>query len=162
MKQIKKIEHKIVTWESAAIAAEEARKKNAKVVFTNGCFDILHPGHLHILAAAKDLGDLLIVGLNSDSSVKLLKGPDRPVMDESSRAMLLAGLQVVDLVVIFSEETPLKLIETINPDILVKGGDYKIDQIVGSAHVKASGGQVITIPLLEGFSTTGIISKSKQ
>ena len=161
MKQTEKIRNKILNWEEATLLAQDAKKNGKSIIFTNGCFDLLHPGHLHVLGAAKDLGDILIVGLNSDESVKTLKGPDRPVMNESSRAILLAGLEMVDYVVIFTEETPLNLIREINPNIIVKGGDYAADEIVGSAHVEAYGGEVVTIPLLEGFSTTGIIRKSK-
>lgn len=130
------------------------------VVFTNGCFDILHPGHIHLLSAAKEQGDLLIVGLNSDTSVKKLKGEKRPVMDEHSRAVLLASLECVDYVVLFSEETPLELIREIGPDILVKGGDYLPTEIVGADIVNAHGGKTVTIPLLKGYSSTKFINKT--
>jgi rfaE bifunctional protein nucleotidyltransferase chain/domain len=132
------------------------------VVFTNGCFDMLHPGHIQLLSAAKQQGDILIVGLNTDASVKLLKGASRPVMDEQSRAIVLAALSVVDYVVLFSEETPLELIQEIRPHVLVKGGDYRPDEIVGSAFVRSRGGKIVTVPLLAGFSSTQIIDKSAK
>lgn len=133
-----------------------------KIVFTNGCFDILHPGHIHLLKEARKLGDLLIVGLNSDSSVKRLKGPDRPVQDENSRALILASMIYVDYVVLFSEDTPLDLIKLISPDVLVKGGDYREDQIVGADFLRSTGGNTITIPFLEGHSSSSLIDKSKK
>jgi rfaE bifunctional protein nucleotidyltransferase chain/domain len=130
-----------------------------KVVFTNGCFDILHSGHIKYLAEAADLGDRLIIGLNSDSSVKKLKGENRPVKSQNCRADILAFMSVVDMVIIFDEETPVKLIETILPDVLVKGGDWKPDQIVGSDIVIKNGGTVKSLNFLEGFSTTKIIER---
>ena len=136
--------------------------KNEKVVFTNGCFDLLHPGHIKILTEASELGDRLIVGLNADSSVKKLKGNHRPIMNEESRALLLASLQVVDAVVLFAEATPLHLIEKITPQVLVKGGDYVPENVVGAAWVLKHGREVKTIQLLEGFSTTNIESRMKK
>ena len=130
-----------------------------KIGFTNGCFDILHKGHLEVLAKTADLGNRLIIGLNSDSSIKNLKGGNRPIVDENSRAILLAALSFVDAVVLFSEQTPLNLIAEIKPNILAKGGDYKITEIVGHEVVQQNGGEVITIPLIEGFSSTNIIDK---
>ena len=130
-----------------------------KIIFTNGCFDILHQGHIALLCAAKDYNGKLIIGLNSDQSIKNLKGENRPVNDENSRAILLASLQIVDAIVIFGEQTPLKLIQEIAPDFLVKGGDYTIDEIVGSDEVIRKGGSVEIIPLVQGFSTTQIIKK---
>jgi D-beta-D-heptose 7-phosphate kinase/D-beta-D-heptose 1-phosphate adenosyltransferase len=130
-----------------------------KIIFTNGCFDILHQGHIALLCAAKDVNGKLVIGLNSDHSIKGLKGENRPVNDENSRAILLASLQVVDAVIIFEEETPLRLIQEITPDYLVKGGDYTIDQIIGSKEVLSHGGSVEIIPLVQGFSTTNIIKK---
>jgi D-beta-D-heptose 7-phosphate kinase/D-beta-D-heptose 1-phosphate adenosyltransferase len=126
-------------------------------VFTNGCFDILHAGHLTCLEGAKRLGDLLVVGLNSDLSVKGLKGDGRPVIGQENRASLLAGLACVDLVVIFDEETPAALIEELDPNVLVKGGDYTIDQIAGADFVQSRGGQVVALPLVPGLSTTRIL-----
>jgi D-beta-D-heptose 7-phosphate kinase/D-beta-D-heptose 1-phosphate adenosyltransferase len=136
------------------------RKAGAHVVFTNGCFDILHPGHVTYLEAARALGDILVVGLNSDRSVQTLsKGPGRPILAEDERAVILSGLRAVDYVVVFDEPTPLKLIETIVPDVLVKGGDWPLESIVGRNVVEAAGGEVRTIPFVEGKSTTGIIER---
>jgi D-beta-D-heptose 7-phosphate kinase/D-beta-D-heptose 1-phosphate adenosyltransferase len=132
---------------------------NAKVVFTNGCFDILHAGHVQYLEAAKGLGDILVVGLNSDASVQRLKGKNRPVNNQSDRAIVLAALEAVDYVIIFEEDTPYNLIQALQPDILVKGGDWKEADIVGADIVKAKGGKVISLPYIAGLSTTGIISK---
>lgn len=146
------------------IDAEECKRQvsrwklaGKKIAFTNGVFDILHPGHIFSLSQAAKEADYLVVGLNDDASVKRLKGPDRPVNDENSRALLLASLVVVDAVVIFSEDTPLELIKKIGPDVLVKGGDYGIEQIVGAAEVQSAGGRVVINPLLEGWSTTRLI-----
>lgn len=136
--------------------------KGYTVVFTNGCFDILHPGHIHTLAAAADKGDILVVGLNSDASVQRLKGRGRPVLNEHDRALMLAAIHRVDVVVLFKEDTPEKLIQLITPDVLVKGGDYTRDTIVGADWVERHGGRVVTIPLQEGQATTSIIEKIKQ
>ncbi|MEN8258503.1 MAG: D-glycero-beta-D-manno-heptose 1-phosphate adenylyltransferase [Thermodesulfobacteriota bacterium] len=133
-----------------------------KVVFTNGCFDILHEGHVTYLEAARKQGDRLIVGLNSDSSIQAIKGPKRPVNKESSRARLLAGLGCVDHIVVFSDDTPLELITTLMPDVLIKGADWPIDQIVGAKEVQAAGGEVKTIEFVGDFSTTGLIEKIRQ
>jgi D-glycero-beta-D-manno-heptose 1-phosphate adenylyltransferase len=156
MSRLENIKAKILAEKSLTQKIIFWKAMNQKMVFTNGCFDILHPGHIQTLAQAAELGDVLIVGLNSDHSVKQLKGEHRPIMNESSRALLLASLQVVSAVVIFNETTPQKLIETITPDVLVKGGDYEIKDIVGADWVQQHGGLVQTIPLLEGFSTTNI------
>ena len=139
-----------------------AVRDGKRVVFTNGCFDVIHRGHVSYLAQARDLGDLLVLGLNSDSSVRRLKGPTRPVNDEESRALVLASLECVDYVVLFDEDTPYHLIDAVQPDILVKGGDYQIDQIVGYDIVKARGGEVLTLPFVDGFSSTSIINRLKQ
>lgn len=130
-----------------------------KIVFTNGCFDILHLGHIDYLSKAKELGNLLIVGLNTDLSVSKIKGNTRPIQDEISRAMVLASLGFVDIVVFFGEETPYNLIKTTQPDILVKGADYKPEEIVGYDIVKQKGGEIVTIGYLEGYSTTAIENK---
>ncbi len=135
------------------------RLTNNIIVFTNGCFDILHYGHIKYLAEAASLGDKLVIGLNSDSSVKLLKGVSRPLQSQNDRALLLASLFFVDAVVIFEEETPFKLIENIKPDFLVKGGDYTIESIVGADFVKQNGGEVKIISFEDGYSTTGILNK---
>ena len=134
------------------------QKSDNIVVFTNGCFDILHKGHFQYLKQSKDLGDFLIVGLNSDKSVKFLKGPGRPVNGEKIRAENLLKLDYVNAVIIFNENTPIKLIENLLPDIVTKGGDYEIDEIVGSKIIQRNGGEVKILPYLEGFSTTKIIS----
>lgn len=133
-----------------------------RIVFTNGCFDLVHRGHVDYLSRARDLGDLLVLGLNSDASVSRLKGPERPIVDEQSRALLLAAFSFVDYVVLFDEDTPLNLIQQVQPDVLVKGGDYKIENIVGYDVVKAKGGDVVTIDFVEGFSTTGIVEKLRR
>ena len=132
-----------------------------KIVFTNGCFDVLHYGHVRYLLEAKKLGDILVVGLNSDESVRRLKGPTRPVNGEKERAFVLAALTCIDYVVIFGEDTPKELIETVMPDVLVKGGDYDLSNIVGADFVTRNGGTVTTIPFVEGFSSTHIIEQLK-
>jgi D-beta-D-heptose 7-phosphate kinase/D-beta-D-heptose 1-phosphate adenosyltransferase len=135
-------------------------KRNGKhVVFTNGCFDLLHPGHIKLLEAARALGDALIVGINSDDSVRNLKGPSRPVIPESERAEILAGLECVDAVVIFDELTPRETVAALVPDILVKGGDWPGNQIVGREEVEAAGGKVVLINVVQGHSTTEILRK---
>ncbi len=133
-----------------------------KIVFTNGCFDILHLGHIDYLSKASDLGNVLIIGLNSDMSVKKIKGKSRPVNDENSRKMILASLSFVDAVILFDEETPYELIKFINPDVLVKGSDYKPDDIVGADIIKANGGKIITIDLVPGYSTSAIEKRIKE
>jgi len=131
------------------------------IAFTNGVFDILHPGHIFSLSQAAQEADYLVVGLNSDDSVKRLKGKDRPINKQESRALILAALLMVDAVVIFEEDTPLELISAVRPDVLVKGGDYTIEQIVGAKEVIANGGRVVINPIVEGYSTTEIINKFK-
>lgn len=136
---------------------------NKKIVFTNGCFDILHPGHVYYLNQAKSWGDILIVGLNSDESVRRLnKGVERPIHPQKERAKVLASLLCVDYVCIFEEDTPLELIKIVKPDVLVKGGDYTVEKIVGADFVQSYGGKVEIIPLLEGYSTTSILKKLKN
>ena len=134
------------------------RMQNRKVVFTNGCFDILHKGHVVYLEKAKRLGDVLVVGLNTDASVRRLKGESRPINPQEARAAVMAALESVDYVVMFDEDTPADLIRDVMPDVLVKGGDYKIEDIVG----RENAGQTVTIPFEEGFSTTNIINRSRQ
>ena len=138
------------------------QNEGKKVVFTNGVFDLLHIGHVTYLSKAAELGDKLIIGLNSDSSVKRIKGDDRPVNDQNSRAALLAALFFVDAVVVFEEDTPHNLITTLLPDILVKGADYEIENIVGAKEVLANGGEVKTITFVEGYSSTSIIQKIRK
>ena len=135
------------------------RRSGKRIVFTNGCFDILHPGHIHTLTQAKALGDVLIVGINSDASVKRLKGERRPILNQDERVVMLAALAVVDYVTIFEEDTPLALIELLQPHVLVKGGDWDPEAVVGREVVEANGGRVVLIPYQEGLSTTGIIER---
>ncbi len=142
---------------AAFVAARRAR--GARIVFTNGCFDLLHEGHVAVLRAARAEGDLVVVGVNSDESVRRLKGPDRPFVDETSRAMMLAELRSVDAVVVFDEDDPGNLIELLQPDVLVKGGDYEVDAVVGRDVVVARGGRVVIVPLVEGRSTTALASR---
>lgn len=133
-----------------------------KIVFTNGCFDILHHGHLDLIAKAADMGNILIVALNTDASVKKLKGEERPINHEEDRLFQMASLLCVDAVCLFGEETPEQLIYKINPDVLVKGGDYSIDTIIGAQHVMSYGGKVEVIPFVQGYSTTGLINNIKK
>lgn len=133
-----------------------------KIVFTNGCFDILHHGHLDLIAKAADMGNILIVAVNADASVKKLKGEERPINHEEDRLFQMASLLCVDAVCLFGEETPEQLIHKINPDVLVKGGDYSIDTIVGAQHVMSYGGKVEVVPFVKGYSTTGLISNIKK
>ena len=155
------IKNKVVTnMDSFDRQVAQWKFKQDKIVFTNGCFDLLHRGHIEYLTEAAQLGDRLVIGLNSDASVKLLnKGKNRPIKDQDSRALILAALHYVDAVIIFDESTPLQLIERIQPHVLVKGGDWKVEDIVGSKEVIENGGEVKTIPYLEGYSTTSIEQK---
>jgi rfaE bifunctional protein nucleotidyltransferase chain/domain len=159
MNQPQVIQHKIYSLKEIVFQVNRLKLLSKTISFTNGCFDILHPGHIASLSDAAREADFLIVGLNSDASARRLKGPGRPVMDEQSRATMLSALLMVDAVVIFDEDTPLDLIELVKPDVLVKGGDYTIGQIVGATEVIANGGRVVINPILAGFSTTGIIGK---
>lgn len=159
---IKRIESKILSVDKAQALANKWKAKGLKVVFTNGCFDILHYGHIHYLADARAQGDKLIVGLNSTSSVKRLKGAHRPINDDMTRQHLLAAFECVDVVVEFEEDTPIELIKAIMPDLLVKGGDWKPEQIVGSEEVLANGGEVRSLAFVEGYSTTNIEKKIKE
>lgn len=151
------VREKIVTAEQLADILRQHPER--KVVFTNGCFDLVHQGHIDYLSKARDLGDVLVVGLNTDASVRRLKGPRRPINDEHSRALLLASMLFVDYVVLFDEDTPYELIKTLQPDILVKGSDYRPEDIVGYDIVMAKGGRVETLDFLPGFSTTSIEDK---
>ena len=159
MTNFNQIELKIQTREAISTTLTQWRAAGQRIVFTNGCFDLLHYGHLHYLAQARDLADRLVVGLNSAASVRRLKGPHRPINDELTRTHLLAALQMVDAVVVFEEDTPLELIRIVQPDILVKGGDWKPEQIVGSDLVLVRGGQVLSLPFVTGYSTTNIEQK---
>jgi len=147
----------VLTSRAAVQFIRSGRAEGLSVVFTNGCFDILHPGHLEILEKASNMGDLLVVGVNSDDSVKRLKGPGRPVQPLENRASVLSCIRFVDCVVPFEEDTPLELIRLLLPDILVKGGDYTPETVVGADEVASNGGTVCIVPLIEGFSTTGIL-----
>ena len=138
------------------------RQADRTIVFTNGCFDILHAGHVDLLQKARSLGDVLVVGLNTDASVKRLKGVTRPLQNENDRASILSGLESVDALVLFDEETPLQLIRDLKPDILVKGGDYTVETVVGHEDVLARGGRVELIPLVEGRSTTNIVQRASK
>lgn len=152
----------LVKQDLLALIIKEAKLNNKRVVFTNGCFDILHAGHVTYLHEASKLGDILVIGLNSDNSVTRLKGEARPINNEEDRAIVLSSLKSVDYVTIFNQDTPLELIELITPDILVKGGDYSVDTVVGAEHVQKNGGMVVIISLVEGKSTTNIINKMKK
>ncbi|HPQ60736.1 MAG TPA: D-glycero-beta-D-manno-heptose 1-phosphate adenylyltransferase [Syntrophales bacterium] len=153
---------KIVSRETLLVLLKEHRRQGRRIVFTNGCFDILHAGHVRYLAQARRLGDVLVVALNTDRSVRSIKGPDRPVVRQEERAFVMAGLESVDYVTFFDDETPLSLIEALQPDILVKGGDWKADGVVGGDFVRSKGGDVVVLPYLEGASTTNIIEKIRR
>jgi D-beta-D-heptose 7-phosphate kinase/D-beta-D-heptose 1-phosphate adenosyltransferase len=152
----------VLTLEEAILRFGRDKRDGRRVVFTNGCFDLLHPGHLRGFELARELGDVLIVGLNSDASVRQLKGPGRPVIPERERAEILAALESVDAVVIFDELTPREVISRLLPDVLVKGGDWPGDQIVGREEVEAAGGRVVSVPLVPGYSTSAILQKIRE
>lgn len=162
MKQLQKSLSKINNIARLRLKLEQWRRENKRIVFTNGCFDIVHRGHVEYLSGAADLGDVLIVGLNSDASVSRLKGPYRPIVDETSRSILLSALECIDAVILFEEDTPLRLIREIQPDVLVKGGDYTEAGIVGADVVRAKGGSVHCIPLTPNCSTSRIEEKIKN
>ncbi len=162
MKQTTAIQNKVFTLEQLIFQIASWRVLGKKVAFTNGCFDILHEGHIFSLSQAAQEADYLIVAVNSDASTKRLKGLERPINNEKSRAIFLANLAIVDAVVIFEEDTPFQIISTLLPDVLVKGGDYTLEQIVGAKEVIANGGRVVINPIVEGFSTTGIVEKIKK
>lgn len=161
MKHLEKIYDKILDDKSLDKKLNLWREEGKSIVFSNGCFDILHRGHVEYLSKAADLGDILIIGLNTDDSVRRLKGPSRPVNDEKARAVVLAALEFVDAIMFFEEDTPYNLIKRVQPDVLVKGKDYKAEDIVGYDIVTAKGGKVETIELVEGFSTTKTIEKMR-
>ena len=163
MDKLKLIKDKIIfEKEDAFNLLQTWRFKEEKIVFSNGCFDIVHRGHLEYLASAASMGNRMIIGLNTDSSTQRLKGPTRPINDEYSRALLLASLGFVDMVILFEEDTPYNLIDFVQPDVLVKGSDYKAEDIVGYDIVKAKGGEIKTLDFIEGFSSTGIIKKIQR
>ncbi len=163
MKNIDIIKKKILSLKTLSAPLYLWRFQQKKIVFTNGCFDLLHLGHIDYLSKAKDQGDILIVGVNTDHSVKILdKGENRPITNENARATIVAALHFVDAVVLFDEETPYELIKMVQPDVLVKGSDYRPEDIVGYDIVKEKGGEVITIDFLKGYSTTGIIERIRS
>lgn len=154
--------HTVLTIQDLDLTIKKYKAQNKKIVFTNGCFDLLHIGHVRYLKAAAELGDVLIVGINTDSSIKRLKGPSRPIQNENDRAEILASLESVTHTILFSEDTPLNLISSILPNVLVKGGDWKPDQIVGSDVVLKNGGEVKSLLFIDGKSTTSLIQKSQS
>lgn len=162
MQKLEWIQNKILNRDDLRRSCNAWRSTGNKIVFTNGCFDILHHGHIYLLAEAAQLGNKLIVGLNTDSSVKRLKGDNRPVTHENDRALQLASMLVVDAVCLFDEDTPEELIRVVAPDVLVKGGDYNIDDIVGANFVQSHGGTVTTIPFIQGYSTSSILERIKK
>jgi len=162
MERLSLIRAKIYSWENLQRQVAVWRFKDKKIVFSNGCFDVLHLGHIEYLAKARDLGDILIVGLNSDGSVRRIKGAHRPVNNEEARALTLAAMSFIDAVVIFDKDTPFELIKLIQPDVLVKGKDYEGKEIVGADIVKARGGQTVTIELTKGYSTSHTIELSQK
>jgi rfaE bifunctional protein nucleotidyltransferase chain/domain len=162
MKKVDFVSEKILSFSRVSYRMLQWRVLGKKIAFTNGVFDILHSGHIYSLSQAAKEADFLIVGVNSDASVKRLKGENRPVNNQDARLLVLASLMIVDAVVIFEEDTPLNLINLIMPDVLVKGGDYTIEQIVGAREVMANGGRVVINPVLEGFSTSGLINQIRK
>lgn len=159
---INKIEHKIVSLSAAKRQVEQWRSNQNKIVWTNGVFDLLHPGHIRYLCSAKDLGDFLVVGINSDDSVRRLKGPGRPVNREANRLLQMAALLMVDLVVLFREDTPINCILELQPDIIAKGGDYREGDVVGGKEAKSWSGSVVILPFESGHSTSSIIEKIQR
>ncbi len=162
MSTFQRIHSKIQAWPEAAQTVRSWKAGGERVVFTNGCFDLLHYGHIRYLADAKDLGARLVVGVNSSASVRRLKGPARPINDDDTRLHNLAALDMVDLVVVFDQDTPLELIRLLLPDVLVKGGDWPVEAIAGAAEVTAAGGVALSLPFVEGYSTTSIETKIKS
>ncbi|HVF27383.1 MAG TPA: D-glycero-beta-D-manno-heptose 1-phosphate adenylyltransferase [Pyrinomonadaceae bacterium] len=155
-------EKKILMRDEAGVVRARLRESGKRLVFTNGCFDVLHVGHVRYLQSARSLGDALIIAINSDRSVRALKGKGRPINNEDERAEMLAALGAVDYVTVFDEDSPRALIAELLPDVLVKGGDYALDEIHGREEVEAAGGRVVALPFVEGISTTGIIERIKQ
>jgi rfaE bifunctional protein nucleotidyltransferase chain/domain len=162
MKNYLHINHKTFTLDALQHEIVRWRLLGHRIAFTNGCFDILHRGHIDTLSKAASYGDILIVGVNSDASTKRLKGPERPVNNEADRSYLLASLEVVDATIVFEEDTPLELIKALKPDVLIKGGDYTLDKIVGAEDVLGWGGSVQIVPYEDGYSTTGLIQKIQR
>ena len=161
-KALERVKNKILNKNNLLEKLQTWRGANKKIVFSNGCFDLIHLGHIEVLARSADLGDILIIGVNTDSSIKKLKGNNRPIIEENSRAQQLASLEFVDAVVLFNEQTPLELIKVIKPNIITKGGDYNFEQVVGNEIAVKNEGKVIIIPLTQGYSTTSILNKIKN
>ena len=161
-KKLNKLKAKILNIKDLAKIINEWRLNGDKIVFTNGCFDLIHLGHLEILARSADLGDKLIVGINSDMSIKKIKGNSRPIIEENSRVQQLAAIEFVDAVILFNEDTPYDLIHILKPDVLTKGGDYKKNDIIGNQLINKEQGEVVIIPLTQGYSTTSILEKIKN
>ena len=161
-KKLNKLKAKIFNIKDLAKIINEWRLNGDKIVFTNGCFDLIHLGHLEILARSADLGDKLIVGINSDMSIKKIKGNSRPIIEEDSRAKQLAAIEFIDAVILFNEDTPYNLINILKPDVLTKGGDYKKNDIIGNELINKEKGEVVIIPLTQGYSTTSILEKIKN
>ena len=162
MKNIDAVQNKIIAFSDIEAWVNSKRIKGKTIAFTNGCFDILHEGHIYSLSQAAKEADVLVVGVNADNSVRKLKGDDRPINNQHSRSLIIASLLIADAVVIFEEDTPLELIRKVMPDVLVKGGDYTIETIVGAKEVIANGGRVVINPIIKDFSTSGIIEKIKS
>ena len=161
-KKLNKLKAKILNIKDLSQIIKQWRLNGDKIIFTNGCFDLIHLGHLEILARSADLGDKLIVGINSDMSIKKIKGSSRPIIEEDSRAKQLAAIEFIDAVILFNEDTPYNLIKVIKPDVLTKGGDYKKNDIVGNQLINKEQGEVVIIPLTQGYSTTSILEKIKN
>ena len=161
-KSLEILNSKILDKERLLVKLSDWKEENKKIVFTNGCFDLIHLGHIEVIARSADLGDILIIGVNTDNSIKRLKGKNRPIVEEISRAKQLAALEFVDAVVFFDQDTPIDLIKMINPNIITKGGDYNTDQVIGNDIVTQNDGEVVIIPLTQGYSTTSILEKIKD
>ena len=161
-KSLEILNSKILDKEKLLVKLTDWKKENKKIVFTNGCFDLIHLGHIEVIARSADLGDILIIGVNTDSSIKRLKGKNRPIVEEISRSKQLAALEFVDAVVFFDQDTPIDLIKVINPNVITKGGDYNTDQVIGNEIVTQNNGEIVIIPLTQGYSTTSILEKIKD
>ena len=161
-KSLEILKSKILDKERLLVKLTDWKEENKKIVFTNGCFDLIHLGHIEVIARSADLGDILIIGVNTDNSIKRLKGKNRPIVEEISRAKQLAALEFVDAVVLFDQDTPIDLIKVINPNVITKGGDYNTDQVIGNDIVTQNNGEVVIIPLTQGYSTTSILEKIKD
>ena len=161
-KALEILNSKILDKERLLVKLTDWKEEDKKIVFTNGCFDLIHLGHIEVIARSADLGDILIIGVNTDNSIKRLKGKNRPIVEEISRAKQLAALEFVDAVVFFDQDTPMDLIKMINPNVITKGGDYNTDQVIGNDIVTQNNGEVVIIPLTQGYSTTSILEKIRD